>query len=144
MHNLYFVETDNFELLREKVNHIIYDNKLTLDNLIVYDMEETNVSLAINDLDTYSLFGESKIILCKNANFLTTTKPLINHDLSLLEKYLENPNRNNILILASSKVDGKKNIVKLVKKNCQVITEEININDYLDKKLIEYISSNFS
>ena len=128
MNNLYVVETDNPQILIIKVNEILKENKLSLDNLITYDMEEVNITDAIIDLDTYSLFNERKVVLCKNAIFLSSGKSEIEHRCELLEKYLNNPNPNNILILAVSKLDSKKNIVKLVKEKCVVI--ESNIEYY--------------
>ena len=131
MNNLYFIETDTKELLDIKVGEILKENKLTNDNLVTYDMEETNIANAIMDLDTYSLFNERKVVLCKNAIFLSTSKSEIEHDLDSLEKYLNNPNPDNILILSVSKSDGKKNIVKLVKEKCQVIETTIDAFKYI-------------
>ena len=91
MTNLYFIETDNYELLNMKVSDILKQKNITSDNLIVYDMEEINVANAIMDLDTYNLFGDVKVVLCKNSIFLTAAKSEINHDISLLERYLSNP-----------------------------------------------------
>lgn len=131
MNNLYFIETDNLEILNIKLEEIINKNKLDINNLITYDMEESNISDAIIDLDTYSLFNERKIVLCKNSVFLSSGKTEIDHDISLLEKYLNNPNPNNILILSVSKSDGKKNIVKLVKDKCEIIDVNIDIVKYI-------------
>ena len=50
MNNLYFIETDNYEILEIKLDEILKENKLSIDNLITYDMEETNISDAIIDL----------------------------------------------------------------------------------------------
>ena len=74
MNNLYYIETDSYELLEMKVKDILKENKLTNDNLITYDMEEVNISDAIVDLDTYSLFNERKVVLCKNSIFLSSSK----------------------------------------------------------------------
>lgn len=131
MNNLYVVETDNPQILIIKVNEILKENKLSLDNLITYDMEEVNITDAIIDLDTYSLFNERKVVLCKNAIFLSSGKSEIEHRCELLEKYLNNPNPNNILILAVSKLDSKKNIVKLVKEKCVVIESNIDTFKYI-------------
>ena len=138
MSSLYLIETDNFELLNMKVGDILKKNKLTLDNLITYDMEEVNIADAIIDLDTYSLFNTTKVVLCKNSTFLTALKGDIDHDIELLEKYLNNPNESNILILSCSKCDGKKNIVKLVKEKCEVLDTNIDFKDYIKEKTKGY------
>ena len=131
MNNLYYIETDNYQILDIKVREILKESNLTTENLITYDMEECNISDAIVDLDTYSLFNEKKIVLCKNCIFLETGKSEIEHNVSLLEKYLNNPNINNILILSANKSDGKKNIVKLVKEKCKIVESNIDIFKYI-------------
>ena len=138
MNNLYFIESDNFDLVIIKVKEILAKHKLDFNNLIIYDMEEANISDAISDLDTYSLFNKTKIILCKNSVFLTSGKTEINHNINYLEKYLNNPNPNNILILSSSKLDGKKNIAKLVKEKCELVDTNIDLVKYIKNKAIGY------
>ena len=138
MNNLYFIETEYNEILNNKVNEILKKNNLSKNNLITYDMEDTNISDAIIDLDTYSLFNEKKIILCKNSFFLSSSKGEIEHNIEILEKYLNNPNPDNILILSCAKADNKKNIVKLVKKVCNVLNTEININEFIKEKINGY------
>ena len=138
MNNLYLIESNNKEIIDIKVKDILDKNKLSNDNLICYDMEETNISDAIIDLDTYSLFNERKVVLCKNCIFLGTDKSEINHEIETLEKYLNNPNPDNILILSIDKTDGKKNIVKLVKEKCTVIDNNIDIFKYIKEYTKEY------
>ncbi len=138
MNNLYFIETDSYELLEIKVGEILKKNKLTRDNLITYDMEETNISDAIIDLYTYSLFNERKVVLCKNCIFLSSNKGEIEHNTGVLEKYLTNPNPDNILILSVNKSDGKKTIVKLVKEKCEVLETKIDITKYIKEYTKDY------
>lgn len=151
MNNLYFIETEIKELLDIKVDEILKENNLTRDNLITYDMEEVNIADAIIDLDTYSLFNERKVVLCKNAIFLSSSKTEINHNIELLEKYLNNPNPDNILIIETSKSDGKKNIVKLIKSKCNIVETSIDIVKYIkeytkgykiDDDVIRYLITN--
>ncbi len=142
MHNLYYLESDNDIIIDEKIEEILKDNKLSQDNLIIYDMDEVPIENAIMDLDTYSLFNEPKVVFCKNARFLTTTKTLIEHNIDTLSKYVSNPNPANILIIASEKADGKKNIVKLLRDKALCPSMEFDINSYIKKKCIGYKISN--
>ena len=138
MNNLYVIESIDYNRIILKVNEILKENKLSTDNLITYDMEEVNISVAIQDLDTYSLFNEKKVVFCKNASFLSSLKCEIDHDIDLLTKYLNNPNPDNILIISLTKLDGKKNIVKLIKEKCTLIDDNIDINKYIKDKLKGY------
>ena len=80
-----------------------------------------NVSDAIINLDTCNLFDDVKAVLCNNSTFLTSNKCEINHNINLLEKYLNNPHNENILIITAYKLDNKKKIAKLIKEKCQII-----------------------
>ena len=137
MNNLYFLEGESNSLIDLKVNEILEKLNKKCD-IINYDMEETNISDAIMDLDTYSLWQEEKIVHVRNANFLGTGKSEIEHDIESLSKYLNNPNPNNILFISCIKADSKKNIVKLIKKVCNVVDVSINIKDYIKNKCKEY------
>ncbi len=138
MNNLFFIESDDYSLIEIKIKELLQQLSCDINQLITYDMEETNVSNAILDLDTYGFFNEKKIVYCKNASFLTPQKSEIDHDIDMLTKYLNNPNPNNILIISCNKTDGKKNIVKLVKKNCQIIASEVDLNHYVKDYLKSY------
>ena len=138
MNNLYFMESDSHKLLEMKINEILKKNNLSKDNLVVYDMDEVDISHAIMDLDTYGFFNEKKVVYCKNATFLTTSKCEIEHHIEVLEKYLQNPNLNNILIISCSKSDSKKNIVKLLKKVCNILTLEMDLAKYVQEKCSGY------
>ena len=94
MKNLYYIETEYIDILNNKVDSILKDNNLTRDNLIMYDMENTSITDAIIDLNTVSLFGDRKVVLCKNSIFLTTSKSEIDHN---IYKALDNINLNCVL-----------------------------------------------
>ena len=151
MNNIYFLESDIFDLLEIKLNELLEKLGLSRDNLIIYDMEETNISKAIMDLDTYSLFNEKKVVYCQDCVFLTSNKSEIEHDIDIFTKYLNNPNPDNILIISCSKADSKKNIVKLLKNKADIIDMDIDrikyIKNYLkgykiDQNTIEYFLLN--
>ena len=131
MHNLYLILGDSDEEINFKLHELLKDK---YDNLITYDMEEINISNVIEELDTYSFWNLEKIVHAKNANFLSSEKQSIEHDIDLLEKYLNNPNPANILILSCHKLDSKKNIVKLVKEVCEVLDSNIDLNIYIKNK----------
>ena len=138
MHNIYFLESDNQKIIDEKVEEILKELKVSHDDLIIYDLEEVPISNAIMDLDTYSFLGNQKVVFCKNATFLTTTKSEIEHDIEAFSKYLSNPNPNNVLIISSSKTNGKKNVVKLLRKEAYCVEMTFDIHEYIKKKCAGY------
>ena len=138
MNNLFLIENDNNELIFHEIEDILKKNQVKIDDLITFDMEEVNVSNAIMELDTYGFFQEKKIVWCKNSIFLTTKKSEIEHDIDALTKYINNLNPDNILIISCDKLDGKKNIVKLIKKEANIIDINFNYEKYIKKQLKGY------
>lgn len=138
MNNLYLIESDNYNLINKEVKKILKNNNFKEEELIKYDLSEVKTTVLINELDTYSIFQNRKAVLGYDATFLTTTKSEIEQDIDVLEKYINNPNQENILIIACSKLDGKKNICKLIKNKFNLIELNINLVEYIKENLDNY------
>ena len=142
MNNLYFIESDNHIILNKFLEDIVKDNKFSLDEVIKFDLSERNISEVITELDTYSLFSTRKIVFAYDAVFLTTDKTEIEHDIDMFTKYINNPKEDSVLVLACRKLDGKKNIAKLVKEKFKIIETTIDFNEYVKNKTKGYKFSN--
>lgn len=139
MTNLYFLEGDNHLLLSSEIDNILKENNLSRNILVTMDMGEENISKAILYLDTYGFFSETKVLYCRNATFLEASSSCeINHDIEAFIKYIENPNKDNILIISCSKGDGKKKVVKLLKEKAKYISVSCDLNDYVKSKCTGY------
>ncbi|WP_226036958.1 DNA polymerase III subunit delta [Aquibacillus saliphilus] len=94
-------------------------------NISSYDLEETPIQDVIADAETYPFFGERKIIFAQNPVFLKTKpdKISIEHELDILQSYINQPVDYSIIVFiaAYEKLDERKKITKLLKKNCQTI-----------------------
>lgn len=135
----YIIESNDYVVINTKIDEILKNNKLSKDMIIKYDLFETPISVAIEDLDTYNFLSSNKVIVCDNAYFLGTAKKkgAIVHDEEMLEKYLNNPSEDNILILICEKVDTRKKIVKLIDKK-YILNGEVTIEDIIKKHLEDY------
>ena len=142
MTNLYFIESDNHIILNKNLEDIAKENKFSLDEVIKFDLSERNINEVITELDTYSLFSNRKIVFAYDAVFLTSDKSEIEQDIDSFTKYINNPKEDSVLILACRKLDGKKNIAKLVKEKFKFIEPSINYNDYVKNKTKGYKFSN--
>ena len=142
MNNLYFIESDNHIILNSLLKDIASENKFDFSEIIRFDLSERNVSEVITELDTYSLFATRKIVFAYNATFLTVDKSDIEHDIDGLIKYINNPKEDCVLILSCRKLDGKKNIAKLIKEKFKVIESNIDLNTYVKNKTKDYKFSN--
>lgn len=96
------------------------------DTVIVYGDEVKAVDL--NDhLDSYSIFAANRMLLLRNAHRLgEEDKGRLYGDkdkqlLSILLKYLENPDPSLVLVLIAEKVDGRISEWKKIKEFCQTI-----------------------
>ena len=138
MTNLYFIESDNHIVLNKILEDIVKKNNFNLDEVIKFDLSERNISEVITELDTYSLFGDRKIVFAYDAIFLSPDKTDIEHDIDMFTKYINNPKEDSILILACRKLDGKKNISKLVREKFKVVESDINFNEKKKKKTKGY------
>lgn len=90
-------------------------------NLSIFDLEETAIQDVIMDAETFPFFGERKVLICKSPTFLKPKpdKLQIEHNIETLQTYVASPVDFSIIIFVASfeKVDERKKIVKLLKKN---------------------------
>lgn len=114
----YFVQN-----IKTSIEKALYANKEDAD-ISVYDLEETPVESAVGDAETYPFFSEKKLIFANNPSFLKAgnDKLPFEHDLTRLEQYLASPAPYSVLVLAApyEKLDERRKIVKLLKKNAAV------------------------
>ncbi|KAA0549346.1 DNA polymerase III subunit delta [Bacillus sp. BGMRC 2118] len=129
----------------DELTQLIISNTLNEEerdfNLSSYDMEEVPIDLAIEDAQTLPFFGDKRIVIAKNAGFLTGAKDKekVDHTLSLLETYIQSPSPFTILIVIvnAEKLDERKKISKLLKKEAEVF--EASIPD--EKSMIQWLKN---
>lgn len=139
MDSIYLISSPDDYIINDKLNKIL--KKEDKSEIIYYDLEEVSIDKVIEELDTYNFFNNRKVVVCKNSYFLSSEKNKSNveHNVELLEKYINNPNTDNLLILTCNSLDGKKKIVKLLKEKAKVeILEEINIINEINKNKDDY------
>ena len=141
MKTIYLIQSNDYISIKESINSILNDNNLTLDNLIRYDLNESGLDRVLEDLDTYSFLIDRKVIVCDNVSFLTTSKSKSESEVEIdkFTKYLNNPSSENILVIICSNLDGKKNVVKLLKEKAEVIESDVSINKLIKKRLDGFV-----
>ena len=142
----YLIISDDLITIEENINNIISENSMSIDNIIKYDLSETYIEDVLEELNTYGFFSENKIVVVYASALLSPDKKkseLIQDD-SLLEKYIVNPNQLNSLVLVTDKIDERKKITKLLKKECIVIDKKLSIEDKIKKNLKDYKMSAFT
>lgn len=118
--NIYLLYgNDNF-IIKSKTKQLVAKQNVDDFNVTIYDAEEKNVELAINDASTIPFISDNKVVIIKNAHFLSTEKlkKEIPHNLDALSRYLDNPVKETILIFNApyAKLDERKAITKQLLK----------------------------
>ncbi|WP_028776268.1 DNA polymerase III subunit delta [Shimazuella kribbensis] len=93
-------------------------------NLLVLDIEDTPLEQVIQEAETPSFFGGKRLILAKNANFLTTAKSKKeqNHNIDAWMEYLKHPSESSAIVFTvnNDKLDKRKKVVKQMEKIASV------------------------
>lgn len=139
--NIYLIYGEESYLIDVEINKIV--SSFSNESIVRYDMLETNITDAIEDINTMSLFSSEKAVICKNCYFLTGTQMgEIDHNIDILLSTLNAAEMDNILILTvlSPKLDERKKIVKELLKRVNVKC----FNKLKDDELIRFIEQEFS
>ncbi|SFJ09981.1 DNA polymerase III subunit delta [Thermoflavimicrobium dichotomicum] len=95
-------------------------------NKVVIDLEEVPIQSLIQEAETPAFFGNVRVIIGKNAYFLTTSKKRseVPHQPEVLLDYLKDPLPGNVVILITptDKLDKRKKVVKELEKKARVVT----------------------
>lgn len=138
--NTYLIYGNDYGLIKREIDKIT--NGIT--DVVKYDLSASNVSDVIEEASCMSLFGDKKVVIGENALFLTGANTSVNHDIDYLTSYVNAENHDNIVILTvvQDKLDERKKIVKLLKKNVTVIHKETIDEKDLPKFVIKEFLNN--
>lgn len=122
---VYLIYGEDSFIVRSKMKQVITKYGVDDFNLNIYDAEEVNISNAINDATTIPFISEKKVVIIKNAYFLTNEKlkKEINQDIDSLVRYINNPVEETVLIITApyAKLDERKAITKALKGVAELI-----------------------
>ena len=135
----------NDEIINEKIKDIITENNINPDSISKYNLETDNVLLAIDDINTFNMFGDKKIVIATNLKNIINKEDEKNDSyINSLIKYLENQS-DNILILCGDQLPRKKKLVECLEKNCiKIETSDFDMNSYIKDLFEDYNISNIN
>lgn len=128
-------------LIDKKIQELTKNiDRLEIDE---FDLENNNIKQIIDAASTFSLFSTNKTIIVYNSFvFSSNKKGIDDKDINLLQKYIENPNKNTtvIFVVSNDKLDSRKKIVTSVKKNGTVLefNEVKNMNTLVNDMIKPY------
>ena len=132
-------------LIEKEIKKLKADLNIDEIDTNTYSMNETKIEDIVDDFQTYSLFSDSKTVIIEDSYIFSSKKCSIDQNSEILEKYLESPNPNTISIftLNCQKLDERKKLVKLARKNGTVKElNNININILVKEMFENYEISN--
>ncbi|MBC6315371.1 DNA polymerase III subunit delta [Listeria grandensis] len=122
----------------------ILDAEDTDFNYANFDLDETAIEQVIEEAETIPFFGDRRLIIAANPSFVTTekAKSKIEHRTARLEDYLNEPVDYSILVIIArvEKLDERKKLTKLLKKQATVIDAK-RPNEAELKKWLQEISN---
>lgn len=136
--NNYLIKSSSPTLIDKKIDELIKKHEFTDAEINIYDLEESSITSLIEDADTISFLTPNKVIIGRNLSQSNFTEK----DINTLNKYLNNPNNDVILIFTTSNIDTRKKsikeiISKLTTINIETTPKEI-IKDLFKDYDIEY------
>lgn len=134
--NSYLIEGIDYVAIEEEVKKIISKEKFTSSLISTYDMDESELQNALEDLDTYNFLSDKKTIIIKNIDSLKYDD--YKKDFDHLLKYIDNPVEDNLLIIEAKKLNGTYKITKELRKKCKCIEIELNTKAFIKNELKDY------
>jgi len=131
----YLIESNDFLSFQTEKDKLIKDKGFDSSLISAYDLEEVELDNALEDLDTYGLLSDKKVIILLNIENLKYDD--YKKDIDHLIKYIENPNSDNLLIIYS-KGNNTLKTIKELKKVCKIIESNISIKDYIKNAFKDY------
>ncbi|MFJ7754992.1 DNA polymerase III subunit delta [Peribacillus muralis] len=123
--------------LINETKQLLIENALHEDemdfNFSQFDLEETPVETALEDVETLPFIGERRLVFMQNPFFLTAekAKSRVEHNVKRLEAYLADPVPYSIVVLTApyEKLDERKKITKELKRKA-VLVEAKKLGDH--------------
>ena len=127
MNNLIYIDNNNSFLINKKIKELNKDDY----SIEYYNLSDIDINEIIINLDTYNFINPNRIVICTNIN------NIYKYDLTRFEKYIDNPNKDNVLVLVGE-LDNRKKISKKINKLFVKLDININPINYIKDNLKDY------
>ena len=134
--NNYLLESLDSLSLQKKRESLIKDNNFEDIPVQIYDVSEVPLASALEDLDTYGLFSNKKVIIIQNIESLKYED--FSKDFDHLFHYIENPNPDYLLIMETKKLNNTLKTTKTLKKICKYESVSLDSKALIKEELKGY------
>lgn len=115
-------------------------------NLAQYDMATTPIEEAVAAARDLPFMGERRVIIANRADFLAANgaKTKVEHNVTELKEYVTNPEPTSVLVIfvPAPKLDGRKKVVKALKKAAVVVETEQLSPGALRQRIDSFLKQN--
>ncbi len=132
--NNYLIKSSSKTLIDKKIDELIEKQGFTDAEVNVYDLDESSITSLIEDADTISFLASNKVIIGKNL----TQNSFTEKDINTINKYLNNPNSDVLLILTTSSIDTRKKAIKEIVSKLTTINIETTPKDIIRDLFKDY------
>lgn len=129
-------------LIKRKIDDLIntYIDDINDMNIATYDFSNDSIETVISDCNTIPFFSECKVVLLKNADFLTSNGKIDENSERMLLEYISKNNESTVFIMiVNSFIDKRKKLVKQIEKYCKVFKyqklENKDLTDFIKNEL---------
>ncbi len=136
---IYLIYGTEEYLIKQEIKKL--KSVININDISYYNLEESSLKNIVEDANSISLFSDKRMLIVENSTIFTGIAKKRN-DINYLESYLNNPNKNTIIIFTVNyeKLDLRKKIVNMIKENGKII--EFN-NNYDIKKIVKNMFENY-
>lgn len=132
----YLLESLDSLSLQKKRESLIRENHFEDIPVQIYDVSEVPLASALEDLDTYGLFSNKKVIIIQNIETLKYED--FAKDFEHLFHYIENPNPDYLLIIETKKLNNTLKTTKTLKKICKYESVSLDSKALIKEELKGY------
>ncbi len=145
MEKIYLIYGLNHHKIKKETTKIINETQVDEYNLSFYDLEESPIQNAVNDLRSTPFISDFRVVVLQNAYFLSSNKPKNepDHVFSTLKEYIASPVRTSVLIIEApyEKLDSRKNLYKeIMDVACVIECKELSKEEkekYIHKTILD-------
>ena len=134
--NSYLLESNDEVALQKTINELIKKNNFEEALISTYDLEESSLSQALEDLDTYSFLSPKKVVIIRNIE--TINPDSSKKELEHLYNYVANALETNLLIVVARKLNNTLKFVKDLKKNFTYLKCEVDLAEFIKDFFKDY------
>ena len=134
--NCFIIETEDYSLREIAFQKLIQKKGFTELSPSIYDLENSSLENALEDLNTYGLFSDKKIIVVRGIEKYKIHDD--SNEFDYLIKYFNNPNPDCLLVFEVDKLNNTLKLSKELKKYCESVSIDYCSKAYIKECFKDY------